>query len=146
MNIGIMLRLLRMLEQLRKHERWTRQQLEAHQARALQDLRQYAYDRSPFYQKSHKGLTGSPLHGLPVLTKGTLMEHFDELVTDRSLRLEEVRTFAAQGDAGQRYKDRYWVNATSGSARSVVALASLASIGWTAALILSWRETKSTQL
>lgn len=115
MNIGIMLRLLHMLEQLRQHERWTRQQLEVHQARALQDLRQYAYERSPFYQKFHKGLTGSPLHELPVLTKGVLMEHFDELVTDRSLRLEEIRAFAAQGEAGRRYKDRYWVNATSGS-------------------------------
>jgi len=44
-----------------------------------------------------------------------MMEHFDELVTDRSLHLEDVRTFATQGEAGQPYKNRYWVNATSGS-------------------------------
>jgi len=34
MNISIMLKLLHMLEQLRKHERWTRPQLEAYQAEA----------------------------------------------------------------------------------------------------------------
>ncbi len=115
MNIQIMLKLLHTLEQLQKHESWTRQQLESYQAEALHQLRQYAYERSPFYQNFHKGLTGRPLHELPVLTKSIMMEHFDELVTDRSLHLEEVRAFAAQGEAGQRYKNRYWVNATSGS-------------------------------
>lgn len=115
MNIQIMLKLLHTLEQLRKHESWTRPQLEAHQAKALQDLRHYAYERSPFYQKFHKGLTSLPLHELPVLTKAMMMEHFDEFVTDRTLHLEEVRAFATQGEVGQRYKNRYWVNATSGS-------------------------------
>ena len=115
MNIQIMLKLLHTLEQLRKHESWTRQQLESYQAEALRDVRQYTYERSPFYQKFHKGLTEGPLHELPVLTKAMMMEHFDDLVTDRSLHLEDVRAFATQGEAGQRYKNRYWVNATSGS-------------------------------
>src|SRR5512138_2818418 len=111
MNIQIMLRLLRTLKELRGHEHWTRQQLELHQAKALQGLRQYAYQRSPFYQKFHQGLTERPLRELPVLTKAMMMEHYDELVTDRSLHLEEVRANASQSEAGQRYKDRYWVNA-----------------------------------
>src|SRR6266511_4468106 len=115
MNIRIMLRLLHTLEQLRKHENWTRQQLEAYQAGALHHLRQYAYERSPFYQKFHKVLIGRPLHELAVMSKAMMMVHFDELVTDRSLHLKEVRAFATQGEAGQRYKNRYWVNATSGS-------------------------------
>lgn len=115
MNIQIMLKLLHTLEQLRKRESWTRSQLEAHQAEALHHLRQYAYERSPFYQKFHKGLTERPLHELPVLTKAMLMEHFDELVADRTLHLEDVRAYAAQGEAGQRYQNRFWVNATSGS-------------------------------
>ncbi len=115
MDIPIMLKLLHTLEHLRKHERWTRSQLEAHQAESLRRLREYAYARSPFYQKFHKGLTDRPLHELPVLTKAMMMEHFNDLVTDRSLRLEEIRAYAAQGEAGQRYLNRYWVNATSGS-------------------------------
>src|SRR6266496_5915382 len=114
-NIQIMLKLLYTLEQLRKHETWSRSQLETYQAEALHELRQYAYERSPFYQKFHKGLTDRPLHELPVLTKAMMMENFDELVTDRTLHLEEIRAYASQGEAGQRYKNRYWVNATSGS-------------------------------
>ena len=115
MNLPIMIKLLHTLEELRTHEHWARQQLEAHQAKALQDLRQYAYERSPFYQKFHKGLAERPLQELPVLTKAMMMEHYDELATDRSLHLEEIRAFAEQGEAGQPYKNHYWVNATSGS-------------------------------
>ncbi|HLF28350.1 MAG TPA: phenylacetate--CoA ligase family protein [Anaerolineae bacterium] len=115
MDMQLMLKLLHTLEQLRQHERWTRQQLETYQAKSLRGLRQHAYARSPFYQKFHKGLADRPLSELPVLTKAMMMDRFDELVTDRSLRLEEVRAYAAQGEAGQRYLNRYWVNATSGS-------------------------------
>jgi putative adenylate-forming enzyme len=115
MNISIMIKLLRTLEELRTHEHWTRQQLQAHQTKALQDLRQYAYERSPFYQKFHKGLAERPLQELPVLTKAMMMEHYDELVTDRSLHLEEIRASATEGEAGQPYKGKYWINATSGS-------------------------------
>jgi phenylacetate-coenzyme A ligase PaaK-like adenylate-forming protein len=115
MDIQMMLKLLHTLGQLRQHEHWTHQQLETYQAESLRRLREYAYARSPFYQHFHKGLFDRPLHELPVLTKATMMEHFDELVTDRTLRLEEVRTDAAQGEAGQRYRNQYWINATSGS-------------------------------
>ena len=115
MNIGVMFKLLHTLEQLRKHESWTRQQLESYRGKALHDLRSYAYQRSPFYQKFHKGLFERPLHELPVLTKAMMMEYFDDLVTDRTLHLDDVRAFATQGEAGQRFNNRYWVNATSGS-------------------------------
>jgi phenylacetate-coenzyme A ligase PaaK-like adenylate-forming protein len=115
MNLKMMLKLLHTLEQLRNHERWTRQQLETYQSEQLRDLRRYAYTHSPFYQQFHKGLEGRPLHELPVLTKAMLMEHFDDLVTDRALRLADIRAYATQGEAGKRYRNRYWVNATSGS-------------------------------
>jgi putative adenylate-forming enzyme len=115
MDISIMLKLLHTLEQLRQHERWTRAQLDTYQAESLRRLREYAYAHSPFYQKFHQGLFERPLSELPVLTKAMMMEHFDDLVTDRSLRLEAIRAYAAQGEAGQRYRNRYWVNATSGS-------------------------------
>ncbi len=115
MNIKIIPKLLSMIGQLRKHESWTRSQLEVSQADGLKQLRAYAYAHSPFYQKFHKGLTDRPLNELPILTKAMLMENFNELVTDPSIKLEKVREFAA-GDADkQRYLDRYWVTATSGS-------------------------------
>ncbi len=115
MDISIMFKVLNTLERLRQHERWTRQQLETYQAEALRRLREYAYNHSPFYQRFHRGLTDRPLSELPVLTKALMMEHFDDVVTDRALHLDEVRAYAAHGEAGQRYRNRYWVNATSGS-------------------------------
>jgi putative adenylate-forming enzyme len=115
MNIRIMPKLLSTITQLRKHENWARSQLEASQADGLRRLRQYAYVHSPFYQKFHKGLMDRPLNELPILTKAMLMEHFDELVTDPSIRLEKVREFAV-GNADKRlFLNRYWVTATSGS-------------------------------
>jgi len=115
MNIQIMLKLLHTLEQLRKHDYWTRSQLEAYQAESLRRLREYAYAHSPFYQRFHRGLFDRPLHELPVLTKAMLMEHFDEVVTDRSVHLEAVRAFAGERLEGRLFLDRYWVTATSGS-------------------------------
>ena len=106
MNIHIMIKLLHTLEQLRKHEQWTRPQLESYQAKALLDLRRYAYERSPYYQKFHQGLMDHPLNELPVLTKAMLMENFDQLVTDRALHLDDIRRFAEQGEVGQRFQDR----------------------------------------
>lgn len=115
MNIKILPGLLSTIRQLRKHEKWSRSQLEALQADGLKQLRAYAYAHSPFYQKFHRGLMDRPLNELPVLTKAMLMENFDELVTDPAIRLEKVREFTA-GDADQRlFLNRYWVTATSGS-------------------------------
>lgn len=115
MSIATILTVLTTLRQLRQREHWTREQLEAHQAHALGQLREYVYEHSPFYQRFHQGLMDRPLHELPVLTKTMMMEHFDDLVTDRAIRLEDIRAHmtALQGD--QRYLDRYWVTATSGS-------------------------------
>lgn len=115
MNMQLYLSIMNTLGQLRRHERWTRSQLEDYQAEAFRRQRDYVYSRSPFYQRFHKGLTSRPLQELPVLTKAMMMEHFDDLVTDRHLHLNQVRDFAAHGEAGQRYLNRYWVNATSGS-------------------------------
>jgi phenylacetate-CoA ligase len=115
MNIKILPRLLFAIRELRKHETWTRAQLEASQADGLRQLREYAYAHSPFYQKFHQGLTDRPLNELPILTKAMLMENFDELVTDPSIRLEKVREFSSGHADKQRYLDRYLVTATSGS-------------------------------
>jgi phenylacetate-coenzyme A ligase PaaK-like adenylate-forming protein len=50
-----------------------------------------------------------------VLTKTLLMEHFDALVTDRTLQLHEVEAHLAASRGDDRFLGRYWVNATSGS-------------------------------
>ncbi len=115
MDMQLLLKLMNNLKQLRQHERWTRPQLEAYQAKELLRLREFAYARSPFYRQFHKGLFDRPLRELPVLTKATVMENFDKLVTDQSVRLEDVRAHMANDREGNRFLDRYWVTATSGS-------------------------------
>ena len=115
MNIGITLKVLGAARQLGQREHWSRPELEAFQAEQLRGLREFAYARSPFYQRFHKGVTDRPLGELPVLTKAQLMESFDELAPDRAVRLEDVRAHLAAANDGRRYLDRYWVNATSGS-------------------------------
>ena len=50
-----------------------------------------------------------------MLTKGQVMESFDDLVTDPKVRLAEVREFLAALDGYRLFQDRYWVARTSGS-------------------------------
>ena len=115
MKIRPLIQVLHTLEQLREHQRWTRPQLMAYQDKALQQLRDYAYTHSPFYQRFHHGLFDRPLHALPILTKSIMMENFDELVTDQSIHLDAVRAFAGERAEERLFLGQYWVTATSGS-------------------------------
>jgi phenylacetate-CoA ligase len=115
MDIQIVLSVLAEMRQFRLRDHWTRQQLQSYQTDALRNLREYVYAHSPFYQQFHKGLYDAPLHKLPVLTKAMMMEHFDDLVTDRAIRLQEVKIHMKQLTGDERFLGRYWVNATSGS-------------------------------
>jgi hypothetical protein len=55
------------------------------------------------------------LEALPILTKATLMERFDELVTDRDVRLGDVEAhLASGGPTTNLFRGRYRVAATGG--------------------------------
>ncbi len=117
MNISTLLWLYCTLHQFCKHNHWTRNQLQEYQAQQLIKLRRHIYVHSPFYQRFHRGLYDSPLNELPILTKQTMMENFDDLVTDRTIRLKNIKPQPAQMPQA-RYLDQYWVNATSGTTGS----------------------------
>jgi phenylacetate-CoA ligase len=97
------------------HERWMRKLLEDYQIHALKACREYAYARSPFYQRFHRGLMDRPLQDLPVLTKALLMEHFDDVVTDRTLHLQDIQEYLANPAGQERFLNRHRVMVTSGS-------------------------------
>jgi len=79
-------------------------------------LREHACARSPFYGRFHKGLADRPLDELPVLTKEMVMEDFDKLVTDPTVRLEDVEAHLATLSGGDELLGgRYRVASTSGS-------------------------------
>jgi phenylacetate-CoA ligase len=116
MSTQIILKVLALRHRLRQRDRWTRPHLEAHQARELRLLRGYAYARSPFYGRFHKGFSERPFQDLPILTKEMVMEHFDELVTDPALRLADVEAHLATLSGGDELFDgRYRLASTSGS-------------------------------
>jgi putative adenylate-forming enzyme len=109
---------LRVIWKRRKLERscrWTRTQLVEQHAHRLAALRQFVLERSPFYQRFHRGLERAPLEALPVLTKATMMEQFDDLVTDRAVRLADAEAFLRGDQIDGLFLDRYVGLATSGS-------------------------------
>ncbi len=108
-------RILRGRADLRRHERWSRDQLEGHQQHALADLLAFARARSPLYARLHHGLEGAPLSALPVVTKARLMDSFDDVVTDRTLTLARVQQHLSALRGDELLDGRYWVAATSGS-------------------------------
>jgi putative adenylate-forming enzyme len=115
MNVATLASLLRTRAVLRSHDGWTPDELLAHQAHALAELRAYAVARSPFYRVVHRGLENAPLTALPVVTKANVMERFDDLVTDREVRLADVERHLANASATDRFRDRYRVAATGGT-------------------------------
>lgn len=127
-----------------RHEHWTREQLKHYQARALQICREHAYAHSPFYQQFHRGLTDRPLHELPVLTKSMMKAHFDELVTDRAIRLENIRQYIADPNGTEYFLDRYRVMITSGStgepATFLYTQAEWANVMGALARLISWLD------
>jgi phenylacetate-CoA ligase len=115
MNPMFMLQLLWRRAQLKPRERWPRKRLLHHQQDAAGRLQSYAFARSPFYQRFHAGLEGAPVSKLPVLTKARLMSEYDNVVTDRAIRLVDVRQHMLGGDASGLFRGRYFVTATGGS-------------------------------
>jgi putative adenylate-forming enzyme len=115
MNVATLAGVLRERARLRTHDGWSRDEVLAYQARRLADLRAFAMVRSPFYHDLHRGLDDAPLEALPIVTKATLMERFDDLVTDRDVHLAAVEAYATTAAATDRFRGRYRVAATGGT-------------------------------
>jgi len=100
---------------LSKRESWTREQIKQYQGDELKKLREFAYANSPFYKQFHKGLENRPLNELPVLTKKQLMASWDDVVTDRSLKLKDVEHFLDNVKGLEAFKNKYYAFATGGT-------------------------------
>jgi hypothetical protein len=74
-----------------ERERWPRDRLERWQRDRLNELARHAVENSRFWQARLGRLASDiKLKDLPVLDKATMMEHFDDLVTDRRLRRDAL--------------------------------------------------------
>lgn len=110
-----LLKLVGKIRALKRREKWTPHQIKQYQQQELQKLRAFTSARSPFYKQFHQGLEDRPLEELPVLTKQELMRSWDDIVTDRSLRLKDVEQFLATMTEFQPYRTGHYAFATGGT-------------------------------
>ncbi len=115
-------RLLWNRSRLARRSRMSRAEITALQTKALDNLRSFAYARSPFYRRFHAGLFDAPLEALPVLSKSTLMAEWDDLITAPGIRLRDVSSRLLEGKRNEEspraqglYRNRYVLTATSGT-------------------------------
>lgn len=75
--------------------RWNRAQISAFQTQRLREIVLLARQASPWHAARLRGvdasITPSSLARLPVMTKDDVLEHFDDIVTDRRLTLQRAR-------------------------------------------------------
>lgn len=111
---------LRALWNHRRNLRMTRAQLEAAQLKKFRRLVSFIKDRSPYYSgiiRDHKidPFTCVPTD-FPVLTKQQVAEHFDDIVTDRTLTRKDIAEFLSRStDPEELFRKRYHVLHTSGT-------------------------------
>jgi phenylacetate-CoA ligase len=80
---------------------WSAEQLAAHRTTSLRALLRVARARSPWHRRrladvNIGGFEEAHLGELPAMTKDDLMDHFDEIVTDRRLSLDLVEAHLDQ--------------------------------------------------
>ncbi len=102
---------------LQQHERWTRERLEQHQQASLERLVTHAREKSPFYGRALSGIAerGVRLEELPTLDKRTMMDNWDDIVTDRRLRIAQAEYYIEHTKRDDHHLGEYRICATAGS-------------------------------
>jgi len=112
MDSDLLVRVLLMRRVLRDHERWTSDSdCGASSQTALHAER--TYNHSPFYRRFSAGFEEKPLHELPIFTTSELMNSFDDLVTDRNIRLAEVCAHLDYLQRDESFLNKYRVTRTA---------------------------------
>jgi phenylacetate-CoA ligase len=104
--------------ELSRHDRWSPGRLRAYQDRQLAGLVRHARARSAFYREHYRDVDTDDeirLERLPTVDKATLMERFDDVVTDPRLRLADLEAHLARLRRDELYLGRYRVVSTGGS-------------------------------
>jgi len=102
----------------RRITRGTPEMLASRQRERLNELVRFARANSRFYAEKYRGLPDdvTDVRLLPPVTKVELMEHFDDVVTDASVRKADVLQYISDlGNIGKPYLGKYMVWTTSGT-------------------------------
>jgi phenylacetate-CoA ligase len=101
---------------LAERERWPRERLARFQQERLDELVGHAVQRSAFYRERLRRQEGPvELGRLPTLDKATMMDRFDEIVTDPRLRRDELLAHVEGLTGDALHLGRYRAMTTSGS-------------------------------
>jgi phenylacetate-coenzyme A ligase PaaK-like adenylate-forming protein len=100
-----------------KYDRMKSAERDALRDKRMRDVVMYAKENSPYFSKLYAGIDkGFSLSELPFTTKVEMMENFDEWVTDREIRLDDIYKFMENKDnIGDKYLGKYLIHSTSGS-------------------------------
>lgn len=115
------------LQALWEHHRTirsTREKLEAMQMKKFRRMAAFAQKHSPYYRDlmARQGIDAATCvpQDFPVLTKRDVIEHFDEIVTDRRITRKRISDFLARStDPGELFEGEFHVLHTSGTSGTV---------------------------
>ena len=88
------------------------------QQERLRELVNFARENSPYFKMLYADIPADfTLHDLPITEKKTLMEHFDDWVTDRDIHMQDVLDYIARDASKDQslFKGQYTALCTSGS-------------------------------
>jgi phenylacetate-CoA ligase len=105
---------LRESKALLERERWPQARLEQFRRERLQQLIRHARERSPFWRERIPA-EAVRLEDIEPLSKDKLMESFDELVTDRRLRLDDLLGHLDRIEGDELHLGEYRAMTSSGS-------------------------------
>jgi phenylacetate-CoA ligase len=106
---------IRRSRELVQRDRWSSEQLLAHQRQRLGEVVEHARSRSAFYRELYAGIDEIDLARLPIIDKATVMDHFDELVCDPRLTLRALEHHLDGLERDELYLGEYRVLATGGT-------------------------------
>ena len=110
--------LLALGTELIARDRWPRERILAHQQQGLRALLAHAAAASPYYREvlgPDAGRDEIPLDELPVLSKETLVDQFDRIVTEPDVKLAALEAHLRGPDPEGLYAGRFRAFSTSGT-------------------------------
>lgn len=140
---GLMRQLSERVQQLSSRAGWSVEQLRTHQRRQLRSLLMHAIAHSAYYRDVlGPNAADRQLSELPVLSKATMMTHFDDLVADPRLRRADLDAHLAGPRAASPYLGEYRVLTTSGTSglRAIVVLSHDEALDWIAVALRGGAE------
>lgn len=111
------------MHQMKKAEKMSPKEIEALQEQRFKKLLRYVVKNSEFYRdyyKSHginlEKIDEIKLEDLPTIDKQIMMDNYDQLVCDKSLKRRELEEFIADSNTlRKKYSGKYQITHTSGS-------------------------------